>query len=586
MKHLVCNLLVLLSLHSFAKAAGDDFFRPAPDAGVSLPANRIYPQGRLFPFSGFSGKPEREKANGFTMHGPVYGAHQLESLEAAEKAGLFFPYTVGLDMQFKTDQALDLTEAEIKDSITRQVSAVAARTSICWWYLKPEEMRYWRNKEMAYLKAACEAIHAADPLKRPVWMYEPNNRSSASLVQTGRNLDLIGKGAYVNYAGYQDRRVWVRWGMEQETDAIRQLGGNHTPLLLPELAKDPDPGRFNQIPGWVRHDVYCGLIHGAKGVVIWSLFKRPAVRQSFDIWYEAYAQAARQLTGERKLGEVFLFGEERHDLTLKQLDGPITVTLHDKERRAEAASLTQAEKSGMNLEYPALSWRELARGTARYLFICNSSPQAVRAAVSGFPAASKIEEADTGAAVDTEKARQLELPAWGVRALKFTRAPVPGKASSSAALPKLLLIGDAALDEIVPLVAGRLKGKMSVVLAPDAWYYGDRAENVPSGPDDVYHRGIPPHADVTQNSLLKLNLWLGRTMWGMMVRDDRIALDYLCQRPEVDANRIGATGMSMGSTRSWWLAAVDERVAATIGVACPTRYENLIRHGNLRAHGL
>jgi dienelactone hydrolase len=125
-----------------------------------------------------------------------------------------------------------------------------------------------------------------------------------------------------------------------------------------------------------------------------------------------------------------------------------------------------------------------------------------------------------------------------------------------------------------------------VVVAPDAWYYGDRAENVPSGPRDVYRRGVPPHANITQDALLKLNLWLGRTLWGMMVRDDQIALDYLSQRPEVDTERIGATGMSMGSTRAWWLAAVDERVAATVGVACLTRYENLIRHGNLQAHGL
>jgi dienelactone hydrolase len=125
-----------------------------------------------------------------------------------------------------------------------------------------------------------------------------------------------------------------------------------------------------------------------------------------------------------------------------------------------------------------------------------------------------------------------------------------------------------------------------VVVAPDAWYYGDRAGNVPSGPRDIYRRGVIPHADITQDSLLKLNLWLGRTLWGMMVRDDQIALDYLSHRPEVDPKRIGATGMSMGSTRSWWLAAVDERVAATVGVACLTRYENLILHGNLRAHGL
>ena len=37
--------------------------------------------------------------------------------------------------------------------------------------------------------------------------------------------------------------------------------------------------------------------------------------------------------------------------------------------------------------------------------------------------------------------------------------------------------------------------------------------------------------------------------------------------------------MSMGSTRAWWLAAVDDRVAAVVAVACLTRYENLIAHG-------
>jgi dienelactone hydrolase len=72
----------------------------------------------------------------------------------------------------------------------------------------------------------------------------------------------------------------------------------------------------------------------------------------------------------------------------------------------------------------------------------------------------------------------------------------------------------------------------------------------------------------------------------MFVRDDQIALDYLCSRPEVDVTRIGATGMSMGSTRAWWLAAVDERIAAVVAVACLTRYQNLITHGELRQHGV
>jgi lysophospholipase L1-like esterase/poly(3-hydroxybutyrate) depolymerase len=117
-----------------------------------------------------------------------------------------------------------------------------------------------------------------------------------------------------------------------------------------------------------------------------------------------------------------------------------------------------------------------------------------------------------------------------------------------------------------------------VVLAPDAYWHGDRVGTGPAG-------AAEPGRD-EQMSLFKLNLWLGRTLWGMFVQDDRIALDYLCSRPEVDATRIGATGMSMGSTRAWWLAAVDERITAAVGIACLTRYQNLIAHGQLRQHGI
>ena len=38
------------------------------------------------------------------------------------------------------------------------------------------------------------------------------------------------------------------------------------------------------------------------------------------------------------------------------------------------------------------------------------------------------------------------------------------------------------------------------------------------------------------------------------------ALDYLCSRPEVDAERIGLTGRSGGGSYSWTIAALDDRV--------------------------
>jgi lysophospholipase L1-like esterase len=117
-----------------------------------------------------------------------------------------------------------------------------------------------------------------------------------------------------------------------------------------------------------------------------------------------------------------------------------------------------------------------------------------------------------------------------------------------------------------------------VVLAPDACWYGLRAGRGPSGPLETTR--------AQHETLFKYHLWRGRTLWGMFVRDDQIALDYLETRPEADMSRVGATGISMGSTRSWWLAALDQRVRCVVGVACLTRYQNLIAHGELRQHGV
>ncbi len=130
-------------------------------------------------------------------------------------------------------------------------------------------------------------------------------------------------------------------------------------------------------------------------------------------------------------------------------------------------------------------------------------------------------------------------------------------------------------------VAGLLARRGYVVLAIDSYFNGERKGTGPAGERERMERGSDQ-----EWSLFKLNLWLGRTLWGMMLRDEQIALDYLVSRPEVDPNRIGVQGMSMGSTRAWWLAAIDDRVKAVVGVACFTRYEDLIAIRELRAHGI
>ncbi|MGD8501442.1 MAG: dienelactone hydrolase family protein [Phycisphaerales bacterium] len=117
-----------------------------------------------------------------------------------------------------------------------------------------------------------------------------------------------------------------------------------------------------------------------------------------------------------------------------------------------------------------------------------------------------------------------------------------------------------------------------VVLCIDAYAFGQRRFQGPAGKKEEGGR--------TEASLFKMFLWEGRTLWGMMVRDDLLALNYLVSRPEVDAKRIAAMGMSMGSTRTWWAAALDDRIKVAVSVACLTRYQNLIARGEVRQHGI
>ena len=130
-------------------------------------------------------------------------------------------------------------------------------------------------------------------------------------------------------------------------------------------------------------------------------------------------------------------------------------------------------------------------------------------------------------------------------------------------------------------VLALLISKGYAVMAIDSYFNGERRGQGPAGKNEMQAK----RAD-QEMSLFKINLWFGRSLWGMQLRDEQIALDYLTSRPEIDTARIGAEGMSMGSTRAWWLAALDNRIKVVVGVACFTRYEQLISQRELKAHGI
>ncbi len=58
----------------------------------------------------------------------------------------------------------------------------------------------------------------------------------------------------------------------------------------------------------------------------------------------------------------------------------------------------------------------------------------------------------------------------------------------------------------------------------------------------------------------------GRCLAWKNILDMRRTLDLLCARPEVDADRIGCYGHSMGSTHTWLVGPHEPRLKALVGI--------------------
>jgi cephalosporin-C deacetylase-like acetyl esterase len=80
--------------------------------------------------------------------------------------------------------------------------------------------------------------------------------------------------------------------------------------------------------------------------------------------------------------------------------------------------------------------------------------------------------------------------------------------------------------------------------------------------------------------------WLNRgyTPAGVEAWNCIRALDYLETRPEVDKTRLGVTGRSGGGAYSWWIAALDDRIACAVPGAGVTDLENHVIDGCVEGH--
>ncbi len=128
-----------------------------------------------------------------------------------------------------------------------------------------------------------------------------------------------------------------------------------------------------------------------------------------------------------------------------------------------------------------------------------------------------------------------------------------------------------------------------VVLVPDAFPFGSRRvrlADVPAelcgalaDPQDHDIAGIAAYNAWAGNheTVMSKSLICGGTTWpGVFLAEDRVALDILCARPEVDPERIGCGGLSGGGMRTVYLGGADERIRCAVCVGLMTTWRDCL----------
>ena len=125
-------------------------------------------------------------------------------------------------------------------------------------------------------------------------------------------------------------------------------------------------------------------------------------------------------------------------------------------------------------------------------------------------------------------------------------------------------------------LATELVGQGYLVVVIDMFYWGERRMLLDDDAADWRERPV----SLTRERIQAFNArasqheqLVGRTIYsagftwpGVMFWDDVRTVDYLLTRPDVDPQRIGCVGLSVGGLRSCHLAALDERIRAAVVV--------------------
>ena len=128
-----------------------------------------------------------------------------------------------------------------------------------------------------------------------------------------------------------------------------------------------------------------------------------------------------------------------------------------------------------------------------------------------------------------------------------------------------------------------------VVLVPDAFPFASRRVLLKDVPPDLRH-GLTDNDPENVDHISAYNEWAGQhehimakslfsagTTWpGVFFAEDRVALDILCSRDDVDEKNIGCGGLSGGGMRTVFMSGLDERIKCSVCVGFMTTWRDFL----------
>ncbi len=130
-------------------------------------------------------------------------------------------------------------------------------------------------------------------------------------------------------------------------------------------------------------------------------------------------------------------------------------------------------------------------------------------------------------------------------------------------------------------VANEMAKRGYLVVYLETFYFGENrldVENVPQLFKDEFHvdpaqfeKGSLEYIDASdlfsrrfEAYMYKYLAFAGQSWTGLNLKNDKKAIDYLLTRDDVDPDRIGCVGLSLGGFRSLMLAGMDERIKCAV----------------------